>query len=353
MATKTMKAVTQSAFGEPAKVLKVDRVPLPAFDESSSELLVQVKAVSVNPLDYIMVKGTLKFLFNTPMPAVIGADLSGVVAKAGKGTGFKEGDEVYGLMSMKSQGSLAEYCIVPARNVALKPKSLSHEEASCMPITGLTAVQAFQRHSGPKDTAFIPAGLGGVGSVMLQLAKPYAGFKRTITTASTAKVELVKKYIQDVDEVIDYKKVDPATVIPAHSCDFVLDQFGKPSEYVRYVRKPAPGNSAQGKPSIISIVTPPNAEKCQEGWEIRVNPLLRIGLNLMDWTTRLRIPNWIHFDSFFALAISKDLQTLAELADQGKVRPVIDKVFPIEQAVEAILLAESKPAGKVVIRISD
>ncbi|KZT52708.1 GroES-like protein [Calocera cornea HHB12733] len=352
MSTKTMKAVIQHSYGQPAQVLKIEQVPLPSFDESSDKLLVRVKAVSINPLDYIMIKGGLKFLVNEPMPVIPGADVSGVVVKAGRGTGFKEGDEVFGFINMFIRSSMAEYCTIFAQNCALKPKALSHEEASCLPVAGLTAIQALQLHSGPKDSAFIPAGLGGVGSIALQLAKPYAGFKRTITTASTAKVELVKKHISDVDEVIDYKKVDETKAIPARSCDFVLDQFGKPSRYVRYMRKPPTGTRAQGKPSIISIMTPPNAEKCQEGWEMRVNTFMQIGLNTMDRATRLKIPGWIRYDSFYALPRGKDLQILADLADLGKLRPIIHKVFPLDQAVEAIILAESKPAGKVVICMS-
>jgi len=352
MSTQTMQAVMQSAYGEVKDVLKVTAVPIPAFDTSSQDLLIRVKAVSVNPLDWLLVQGQLKIVFIDKMPSATGADLSGVVARAGRGTGFKEGDEVYGFMQMHVRGSMAEYCVVPAQNCALKPKSLSHEEAACLPIAGLTALQALQRHSGPKGTAFISAGLGGVGSIALQLAKPFAGFKYTITTASTAKVALVKEHIKDIDEVIDYKKVDPGTVIPMHSCDFVLDQFGKPSQYVQYIKKPASG-SRDGKPSIISILALPSAKKLQSGLGLKVGLFMRIGLDVMDTSTRLFIPGWINYDSFYTVPSPSGLKIMADLADQGKLKPVIHKVFPLAQAVEAIMLAETKPAGKVVIRISD
>ncbi|KZT52709.1 GroES-like protein [Calocera cornea HHB12733] len=350
MSTKTMKALIQTAYGEPADVLKVMTVPVPTIDESSDKILVRVKAVSMNPLDYLIVRGGLKFIWVTPMPAPVGCDMSGVVVKAGRKSPFKPGDEVYGATSIQAFGSLAEYGIFESRNCGIKPKTLSHEEASCLPVVGITSLEAFRRHTGPKDTAFIPAGVGGVGHIALQLAKAYAGFKHTITTVSTAKVEVLKQHIHDVDEVIDYKKVDPATVIPAGSCDFALDQFGKPASYVRYMRKPASGSKA-GKPSIISIATPPNAKKCEEGWETTVGFPLRTMLNAMDYWTRLWIPGWIHYDSFFALAQPGDLKTMADLADAGKLKPVIDKVFPLDQALEAYARAETKPAGKVVIRI--
>ncbi|KZT52712.1 GroES-like protein [Calocera cornea HHB12733] len=352
MSEQTMQALIQTAYGEPSQVLKILSVPIPSFDESSDKLLLRVKAASVNPLDIMIARGELKIVWTDPMPTPVGADVSGVVVKAGKGTGFNEGDEVYGLMNIRARGSMAEYCTLFARNCALKPASLSHEEASCLPMVGTTALQALQRHAGPKDTAFIPAGMGGVGSIMLQLAKPYAGFKHTITTASTGKVDLVKQHVHAVDEVIDYKKVDPATVIPAHSCDFALDQFGKPAVYVRYMRKPVSGTKG-GKSSIISILTPPNAEKAQKGWETSVGFPLRMALNTMDWWTKLWIPNWIHYEGFAVLPSADDLKVLSNLADEGKLKPVIVQVFSFEQALQAIALADTKPAGKVVIRMAD
>ncbi|KZT52711.1 GroES-like protein [Calocera cornea HHB12733] len=352
MSSKTMRTLVQTAYGEPSKVLQIVTVPTPTIDDSSDKLLVRVRAVSINPLDYMVIRGQLKVAWTDPMPAVVGHDVSGVVVKAGRKTGFKEGDEVYGFMSLNAQGSASDYCVIYSRNCALKPKSLSHEEAACLPMVGETAIQALRHHKGPKGTAFIPAGLGGVGSIALQLAKSYAGFQRTITTVSTAKVDLVKQHIKDVDEVIDYKKVDPATAIPAGSCDFVLDQFGKPAQYVRYMRKPS-GSGAQDKPSIISIAAPPSAQKAQQAWERPTSWPLATMLNLLDWWTRLWIPGWIHYDSFGALQSSSDLKIIADLVDQGKVRPVVDKVFPLDQAIEAIALAELKPAGKVVIRISE
>ncbi|KZO97829.1 GroES-like protein [Calocera viscosa TUFC12733] len=352
MSTETMQALIQTAYGEPSQVLKVQTVPLPAFDESSDKLLLRVKAVSVNPLDLVIVRGGLKIMWTDPMPAPMGYDVSGVVVKAGKGTGFEEGDEVYGFLSINARGSIAEYCTVHARCVALKPTSLSHEEAACIPMVGTTAMQALQRHKGAKDTAFIPGGLGGVGSMALQLAKPYAGYKRTITTASTSKVDMLKKHIQDVDEVIDYKKVDPANVIPARSCDFVLEQFGKPSQYVRYMRRAESGGKGE-RPSIISIGAPPNGKDAEKGWETNVGLPMRFVLNTMDLQTKLFIPSCVHYESFATLPSADDLKILADLADQGKLKPVVDKVFTLDQALEAFALVDTKPAGKVVIRVSE
>jgi len=349
-----MKAIIQTAYGEPKEVLKIKDVRLPAFDENSDRLLVRVHAVSLNPLDWKIVKEELKIVFVDPMPSALGTDLSGVVVKAGRGTGFKEGDAVFGAQNMYCRTSMAEYTTVFARNVALKPNALSHDEASCLGVAGGTAIQALQRHKGPKGTAFIPAGLGGVGSIALQLTKPYAGFKRTITTVSTAKVPIVKQYVKDVDQVIDYKKVDPETVIPAGSCDFVLEQFNKPTEYLRYLKQPAPGTKAvSAMPSIIGLMTVPNAEKLQAGLELRVSFGMRMVLNVMDWWTRRPLPSWMFFDSFSALPSGADMKIMADLADQGKLRPVIHKVFPMEQMLAAFAVAQTAPAGKVVIRFAD
>jgi len=346
-----MQALIQTAYGEPKDVLKLQTVPEPAFDEASEgKLLLRVKAASVNPIDCLIIRGGLKIAWTDEMPASVGMDVSGMVVKAGKGTGFEEGDEVYGFSNMQERGTIAEYCIVSANEFALKPKSLSHDEAASLPIAGLTALQALQVHTGPKDTAFIPGGLGGVGSMALQLAKPYAGFKRVITSVSTAKVQAVKDHVKDVDEVIDYKTVDPATVIPAHSCDFVLDQFGKPASYVRFIKKNGKGDD---KSSIVSIMTPPNAEKAAAGWAVKVPIHMRVVLNTMDLWQRVWIPGCVRYDAFFALPNAGDLKILAGLVDEGKVKPLVGKVYSLDQALEAFAHAESQPAGKVVIHISD
>ncbi|EJU05295.1 GroES-like protein [Dacryopinax primogenitus] len=347
MSTQTMKAVMQTAYGESSKVLQVTSVPLPTMNENSDDLLVRVKAVSINPLDSVILKGELRVAWTDTMPFAVGSDVSGVVVKAGKAAAFKEGDEVYGFLQMRHRGSLAEYCVIPASTCAHKPKNLTHEEAACLPMVGCTAMQVFECHSGPKDTAFIPGGLGGVGSMALQLAKPWAGFKKTITTVSTSKVAALKEHIKDVDEVMDYKTVDPETVIPAHSCDFALDQFGKPCSYIRYLKK----GTGNDKPSVVSIMTPPNAEKAQKGWETRLGLGMTAVLTVMDWRTRFTIPGWVHYDSISAVPSGKDMEVLRKLAEEGKVRPIVDKVFELDQTIEAFALAESKPAGKVVIRV--
>jgi len=141
---------------------------------------------------------------------------------------------------------------------------------------------------------------------------------------STSKVPLLKEHIQDVDEVIDYNKVNPLKVITPHSIDFVLDPFTHVPSFVALMKKPAVG-STLGKSSIISIATPPNWKKAEQGWETKVGPFVGILLNVFDWYTRFWIPGWLHYDSFFALPSSSDLKILSDLAEEGKLKPVIDK----------------------------
>jgi len=340
-----MRSLRLTKYGKPNDAFAVATVPKPTLDENSSNVLVRVKAASINPVDLKIAQGELNMLKAEKFPAGVGIDLSGIVEKAGKSTGFRPGDEVFGAMSMGDRASMAQYAVLPAQNLAHKPRSLSFIEASTLPVVGLTAFQALSRHQGTKETAFIPAGLGGVGFMALQLAKQHFGFKSTITTVSTAKVALLKEKVPDVDVVVDYKKIDPATVIPAGSVDFVLDPVGPPSAWTKYLR-----SDPEKKPSIVSIVSPARAEVIQRDFDVKLGFVMYNMINLMEWWTRWWMPRPITFYPLMATGNTKDLTLLADLADKGVLKPFVGKVFPLDKAVEAYeLSASGGVTGKVVI----
>ncbi|KZT52702.1 GroES-like protein [Calocera cornea HHB12733] len=248
---ESMRALILTKYGKLEEALTVMSTPKPTLDESSANVLVRVKAAAINPLDAKIAEGALNILFSEKFPAGVGLDLSGIVEKAGKDTGFNPGDEVFGIMPMTARGSMAEYALLPASMLAIKPHTLSFAESSALGVVGVTALQALAHHKGAKEVAFIPGGLGGVGSMALQLAKHQFGFARTITSVSTAKVAILKEKIPDVDIVVDYKKVDPATVIPAGSVDFVLDPLGTPYAWAKYLR-----TDATKKPTMVPSSLP-------------------------------------------------------------------------------------------------
>ncbi|KZO97822.1 GroES-like protein [Calocera viscosa TUFC12733] len=343
----TMRALVVSKNGKLEEALSLTTVPKPTLDENSSNVLVRVKAAAINPVDAKIAEGALNILFTEKFPAGVGIDLSGVVEKAGKGTGYNPGDEVFGAMPMSARGSMAQYALLPASSLAFKPQSLSFVESSAIPVVGVTAFQALSRHQGNKEVAFIPGGLGGVGSMALQLAKHHFGFQRTFTTVSTAKVALLKEMIPDVDVVVDYKKVDPSTIIPAGGVDFVLDPLGTPYVWAKYLR-----TEAAKKPSLVSIIAPLKPAVVERTFGVHLGFVLRNLLTVMEWWTAVWIPRQINYESMSADPSVKDLTTLAELANKGLLKPVISKVFPLDQALEAYQFADSgKSYGKVVISI--
>lgn len=211
-----MKALIFKRYGKSTQPEYAD-VPRPAI--GPDEILVQVHAVGLNPVDNIIRKGTFKPVLKFDLPATIGSDVAGVVAEIGRSvTRFKVGDAVYASVFDLSRGSLADYVAVPERVAAFKPASLDFVEAASIPMVGLTSWQALKERArlAPGQKIFIPAGSGGIGTFAIQLAK-HMGAK-VGTTTSTANVDLVKSL--GADEVVDYKRQDFETVLRGY--DMVL-----------------------------------------------------------------------------------------------------------------------------------
>jgi NADPH:quinone reductase-like Zn-dependent oxidoreductase len=163
--------------------------PVPKPDE----IIVQVHAVGLNPIDTLVPKGTFKPMLKFQLPATLGSDLAGVVVETGSHvTCFKPGDAVFASIFDLGSGSLAEFAVVPEQAAALKPANLDFVQAASIPMVGLTSWQALKERANlkPGQKVFIPAGSGGIGTFAIQLAK-YLG--ATVgTTTSTANVDLVR-----------------------------------------------------------------------------------------------------------------------------------------------------------------
>src|SRR3954468_22272108 len=157
------------------------------------EILVQVHAVGLNPIDVMIPKGTFKPFLRFQLPATMGSDLAGVVVEVGsRVTRFKLGDAVFASIFDLGTGSLAEFAVVPESAAAVKPSNLDFVQAASIPMVGLTSWQALKERAQlkPGQKVFIPAGAGGIGTFAIQLAKHLGA---TVgTTTSTANVELVQ-----------------------------------------------------------------------------------------------------------------------------------------------------------------
>ena len=197
-----MKALLLKRYGKTDQ-LEFSDVALPVI--APDEILVQVHAAGLNPIDYMIPKGMFKPILKFALPATMGSDLAGVVVKIGNQVRrFKVGDEVYASVFDLGRGSFAEFVAVPESAAATKPAGLSFVQAASLPMVSLTAWQAFHEKMELKagQKVFIPAGSGGIGTIAIQLAKQLGA---TVgTTTSTGNIELVRAL--GADEVIDYKQ---------------------------------------------------------------------------------------------------------------------------------------------------
>src|SRR5438270_7996030 len=217
----TMKAIVVHEFGG-QEVLRYEETPKPAPKEN--EMLIRVIAAGVNPVDDGLRSGHYSKYFGPKPPFTPGSDIAGVVEKTGvQITKLKVGDAVYAYLDLDRGGGYAEYALANEKEAALKPNSLTFEEAAATPIVALTAWQALidTAKLSPGQTVLIHGGSGGVGTFAIQIAK--ARGAKVLATASTANQDLLKQLGADV--CIDYTKQKFEDL--AKDVDVVLDSIGK------------------------------------------------------------------------------------------------------------------------------
>jgi NADPH:quinone reductase-like Zn-dependent oxidoreductase len=308
-----VKAVYIEGYGG-REQLKYGDLPMPAVGDS--DVLIEVHAAGVNPVDWKIREGYLRQRLSYTFPLILGWDVAGVVKQVGaKVTSFQVGDAVFSRPAIERNGTYAEYVAVDERLVARMPKNVSFEEAASIPLAGLTAWQALVDTAAVKagDKVLIHAGAGGVGAYAIQIAKVFGAY--VATTASGRNREFVQSL--GADEVIDYTQEDFSTRL--HDFDVVLDTMAgevqrKSFDVLR------PGGI------LVSILTPPDADLAAER-------KVRTGY-------------------FFLQPDGKKLAKLGELVEQGKVRPVVGHVFPLAEAAKAHELSETHHArGKIVLKV--
>jgi alcohol dehydrogenase len=313
---------------------------MPDPELREDEVMVQVHAAGVNPLDAKIRNGEFKLILPYRPPFVLGHDVAGVVVRVGpRVRRFKPGDQVYARPDDFRIGAFAEYIGVKEDSLAIKPGELSMEEAASIPLVGLTAWQALIEKADLKkgQKVFIQAGSGGVGTFAIQLAKHLGA--TVATTTSTANVDLVKSLGADV--VIDYKKDTFESLLRDY--DVVLN-----SQDEKTLDKSLRVLKGGGK--LISISGPPDPEF---GEEIRSPWYVRLVMRLQSFGIRRRARRRnVTFSFLFMKASGRQLREITRLIESGVIRPVVDRVFPFESTNEAIAYVEKGRArGKVVVRV--
>jgi NADPH:quinone reductase-like Zn-dependent oxidoreductase len=217
-----MKAIAYRTFGN-IDVLQTVEEPIPTFNPT--QVLVKVKAVSINPMDWKIRKGEMKLMSGSKFPRHIGVDFSGTIEDVGSSvTGFKKGDEVFGVVkNTMKEGALAEYVAVPSTSVWKKPSSISFPQAASIPIVGAAAATAVEKmgniNAGTK--ILVNGATGGFGMFLLQLLKQKGAIITAVT--STKAIDYARKW--GADEIIDYTKANVLT--QNNTYDIIIDLSGK------------------------------------------------------------------------------------------------------------------------------
>jgi NADPH:quinone reductase-like Zn-dependent oxidoreductase len=313
---------------------------MPEPELRDGDVMVRIHAAGVNLLDSKIRTGEFKLILPYRLPLILGNDVAGVVTRVGpRVRRFKPGDEVYARPHQDRIGTFAEFISMNEDDVAIKPKTLTMEEAASIPLVGLTAWQALieRAHLKKGQKVLIHAGSGGVGTFAIQLAKNVGATVATPT--STTNDDLVRRLGADV--VVDYKKDDFEKILRDY--DIVVNSLGKET-LEKSLRALKPG----GK--LISISGPPDPDFATDigsGW------LLRQLMGVLSYRIRRQARRHrVSYSFLFMKANGAQLREITSLVDAGTIRPVVDRIFPFEATNEALAYVETGRAkGKVVIKI--
>ncbi|NJD77192.1 MAG: NADP-dependent oxidoreductase [Candidatus Methanoperedens sp.] len=313
-----MKAAQIKKYGGSEVVEINNNAPEPAVSEG--HLLVEVHAAGVNPVDWKIREGYMAQMIPLKFPATLGGDFSGVVVEVGGGaSGFKKGDEVYGQAGALrgGSGSFAEFVLSDIKVTARKPENINHVEAAALPLTGVSAWQALVDHIGLSrgKKILIHGGAGGIGTVAIQLAKHLGAY--VAATVGAKDMQYAREL--GADEVIDYKNQSFDDIL--HNYEAVFDTVGGDT-YEKSFKILKKGGI------IVSMLEQPN-------------PLLmkQYGVNAIGQFTQVN---------------SERLSKVAELAEKRVIKVHVDKIFPLDQAREALeFLQTGHPRGKVVLKMKN
>ena len=320
----------------------LDLADMPEPQVGANDVLVRIQATAINLLDSKVRDGEFKLFLPYSPPFILGHDLAGTVVSTGANVrGFKAGDQVYARPRDHRVGTFAEMIAVDQADLALKPASLTMEQAASIPLVGLTAWQALVEvgRVKPGQKVFIQAGSGGVGTIAIQLAKHLGA--TVATTTSAANAGLVKSLGADV--VIDYRTQDFEQALSGY--DLVLNSQD-PKTLAKSLNILKPGGR------LISISGPPDLSFAKS---LRLNLFLRFVMRMLSRGVLNKAKaRDVSYSFLFMHADGAQLAQIAKLIDAGVIRPVVDKVFSFAQTAEALAYVETGRAkGKVVVKVAE
>ena len=331
-----MRAYVMTGYGKVPDVVALADVAEPVA--AAGQVVCDIAAAALNPIDLKIIEGDLKRINRYAMPHRIGFDASGTVRAVGPDvTSFRPGDAVFVRASRDTIGTFAERIALDQSFFAHRPAGLTHQEAASLPLVGLTVVQGLVDRARVRagQRILIHAGSGGVGTFAIQFAK--AKGLHVTTTTSSRNADFVRSLGADV--VIAYDKQDYRTlpgdydvVLDTLGGDFTLDAF-------KIVRRGG---------AVVSIVGPPDRQFADQ---VGANALVRLVMRFMARRVfAASRATGVAYYRFLTESNGAQLADIAKLVEEGRIRPVIDQVFPFEALPAAFeRLATGRAKGKVVL----
>jgi len=335
-----MKAAVLTHYDKKGTELEIREISTPIPEED--EVLVKIMTAAVNPLDNMIIRGEVKLIVPYAMPLVMGNEFAGIVEKTGKNAArFKPGERVYGRMPLKKIGAFAEYAAVKETALAVIPEYLSFEEAATVPLTALTAMQAFEVmdvHAG--ESVFISGGTGSLGAMAIPMAKSLG--LRVYTNGSGENEERVRKL--GAEKFIDYRKENYADVLSG--VDHVLDTLGDrelPNEF-KVLKEGG---------SLVSLRGMPNGRFARRsGMPLFKRLLFQAAGRKYD---RMAAAKKQTYDFLFVHEDGSQLDRIGRLFDkEHPLETSIDTVFTLEEINEALAkVKQGKSKGKTIITVRE
>ncbi len=320
-----MKAIVFAKYGPP-DVLQYTDVPEPKAGDN--EVLVKLRAAAVNPLDFHQMRGHVRVMTGVlgPKHKILGCDIAGRIEAAGSEVkDLRPGDEVFGVTGL-SGGGFAEYVRTTGDRLALKPSNITFEQAAAVPVAAITALQGLRNHGQIQagQNVLIDGASGGVGTFAIQIAKSFGA--EVTAVCSTRNVDQARSL--GADHVIDYKREDFTKLGRRYHLILGVNAFHSVFDYRRALEPGGAYVMAGGGTSPAAVLMP-----------IVFGPLLSLA-------GRKRM-------AFFIAKVHKDgLYFLKSLLENGRVRPVIDRCYPLSDTADAIRYLEQGHAqGKIVLKV--
>lgn len=333
-----MKAVQIKRYSKNINTTLND-IPKPQI--SDSEVLIQVKAAAVNPVELLILTGSVKLIQDYPMPLTLGNECSGIVEQVGsKVKGFQKGDRVYTRLPIRKIGAFAEYAAVEQDAIAKMPEGYDFNTAAAIPLTGLTAYQAMveELEAKPGETVLIPGGSGSFGQMAVPIAKAL-GLRVIVTGNARAKERFLA---MGVDRYLDYKTENYWEVLS--DVDHVIDTLG-PDEFDHELAVLKKGGR------LVSLRTGPNkAFALRHQFGGLKKQMFTLAGSKFDKAAQKQGKK---YRFVFVRSNGAQLQKITEIVEKKQIKPAVDaRVFSLDQANEALqLVAKGQLNGKVMIQL--